>query len=153
MASVYDEIGGEPALRTLVERFYDLVEDDPRGAVILGQHLRGHGIAHVRDEQFAFLSGFLGGPRLYAERHGHMNLRELHDHLPIRLQEAEDWMALMEQAIADTGLAGGPIERARPALRRAALMLVNRAPEPDGAGGATERQVILTHGGSGGGST
>lgn len=153
MASVYDEIGGEPALRTLVERFYDLVEDDPRGAVILGQHLRGHGIAHVRDEQFAFLSGFLGGPRLYAERHGHMNLRELHDHLPIRLQEAEDWMALMEQAIADTGLAGGPIERARPALRRAALMLVNRAPEPDGAGGATECQVILTHGGSGGGST
>ncbi|MBB1489948.1 MULTISPECIES: cyanoglobin [unclassified Paracoccus (in: a-proteobacteria)] len=126
MPSVYDEIGGATALRALVGRFYDLVETDPRGAVMLGQHLRGHGIAHVREEQFAFLSGFLGGPRLFAERHGHMNLRELHDHLPIRPQEAEDWLALMDQAIADNGLAGGAIERARPALRRAALMLVNR---------------------------
>ena len=71
-----------------------------------------------------------------------MNLRELHEHLPIRPQEAEDWIALMEQAITDTGLAGGPIERARPALRRAALMLVNRAPVPDaatGASGASDR--------------
>lgn len=126
MASVYDDIGGEAPLRALVERFYDLIETDPRGAVILGQHLRGHGIAHARDEQFAFLSGFFGGPRLYAERHGHMNLRELHDHLPIRHEDAENWVGLMDQAIADTGLAGGPIERARPALRRAALQLVNR---------------------------
>lgn len=129
MASVYEEIGGEAALRAVVERFYDLIETDPRGAVILGQHLRGHGIAHVREEQFAFMAGFLGGPRLYAERHGHMNLREIHDHLPIRPQEAEDWLALMDQAIAETGLAGGVIERARPALRRAALLLVNRDAE------------------------
>lgn len=126
MASVYDEIGGEAPLRALVGRFYDLIETDPRGAVILGQHLRGHGIAHVREEQFAFLSAFFGGPRLYAERHGHMNLRELHDHLPIRPEDAQHWIDLMDQAIVDTGLAGGPIERARPALRRAARLLVNR---------------------------
>ena len=133
MASVYDEIGGAPVLRRVVDRFYDLVETDPRGRVILNQHLRGHGIAHVRAEQFAFMSGFLGGPRLYAEAHGHMDLRQLHDHLPIRPQEAEDWLALMDQAIAEAGLPGGAIERARPALRRAALMLVNR-PEGDPPG-------------------
>lgn len=126
MPSVYDEIGGEESLRALVERFYDLIETDPRGGVILGQHLRGHGIAHARDEQFAFLSGFFGGPRLYAERHGHMNLRDLHDHLPIRPEDAENWLALMERAIADTGLSGGAMERAWPALRRAALLLVNQ---------------------------
>ncbi len=131
MSSVYDEIGGAPSVRRLVERFYDLVETDPRGTVILAQHLRGHGIAHVREEQFAFLSGFFGGPRIYAERHGHMDLRELHHHLPIRPQDSEDWLAMMDQAIADCGLAGGAVERARPALRRAALMLVNR--EPDGS--------------------
>lgn len=126
MTSVYDQIGGEAPLRELVRRFYDLVETDPRGAVLLGQHLRGHGIAHVREEQFAFLSGFFGGPRLFAERHGHMNLRELHAHLPIRPQDAQSWMDLMDQAIVDAGLSGGPVERARPALRRAAFLLVNR---------------------------
>lgn len=125
MTSVYDDIGGEAPLRELVRRFYDLIETDPRGAVILGQHLRGHGIAHVRDEQFAFLSGFFGGPRRFAERHGHMNLRELHAHLSIRAGDAQSWVDLMDQAIEDTGLSGGPLERARPALHRAAFMLVN----------------------------
>ena len=65
--SILDQIGGEEALRGLVNRFYDLIETDPRGATILSMHFRGHGISHVREEQFNFLSGFLGGKRLYLE--------------------------------------------------------------------------------------
>lgn len=130
-ASLYDRIGGAPALHRLVNRFYDLVETDPRGAAILAHHLHGHGLAHVRVEQADFLSGFLGGPRLYAERHGHMDLRQIHAHVPIRPQDAEDWLALMDRAIDDCGL-DAPMQQARPALRRAALMLVNRAADSDG---------------------
>nr|WP_111299442.1 hypothetical protein [Paracoccus saliphilus] len=96
MTSVYADIGGEAPLRELVRRFHDLIETDPRGAVILGQHLRGHGIAHVRDEQFGFVSRFLGGPRRFAERHGHMNLHELHAHLLIRHEDTQSWVDLMD---------------------------------------------------------
>ena len=130
MQTPLDQIGGEPGLIRLVNRFYDLVETDPRGATILALHFRGHGLSHVREEQANFLSGFLGGRRHYQEKHGHMDLRLLHAHVPIRPQDAEDWLALMDQALADCGHAGPgvdpAIDRIRAALRRAALAQVNR---------------------------
>lgn len=128
MRSLLDELGGEAPLRALVNRFYDLVESDPQGATLLSLHFRGHGLTHVREEQFNFLSGFLGGRRLYEERHGHADVRRMHAHVPIRVADAEDWLALMDRAIADCGLSGPHVERMRAAFRRVALALVNDLP-------------------------
>ncbi|MBC2837466.1 group II truncated hemoglobin [Paragemmobacter straminiformis] len=126
MASVVDDIGGEPVVRALVERFYDIIETAPEGARILDLHFQGHGLSHVRVEQFEFLSGFFGGRRYYAERHGHMNLREIHAHVPIHLQDAEDWLACMARALDDVGIHGPAREKIGLAFDRAARMLVNR---------------------------
>ena len=126
MAPMIDRIGGEPTLRALVERFYDLVETLPQGAQILHLHFRGHGLAHVRAEQFDFLSGFFGGRRYYAERNGHMNLREIHAHVPIRPEDAENWLLCMGLALDDVGVAEPMCGQILAALSRAARMLVNR---------------------------
>lgn len=126
MASVVDDIGGEPVVRALVERFYDLIETAPEGARILDLHFQGHGLSHVRLEQFEFLSGFFGGRRYYAERHGHMNLREIHAHVPIHPQDAEDWLSCMTRALDDVGIGGPAREKIALAFDRAARMLVNR---------------------------
>lgn len=126
MQSVFDQMGGAPAVRALVERFYDLVETMPEGAQILHLHFRGHGMAHVRAEQFDFLSGFFGGRRIYAERHGHMNLREIHAHVPIRAEDAENWLLCMALALRDTGVEAGLQAQIMVTLGRAARMLVNR---------------------------
>ncbi len=123
--TILDQLGGEAALRALVNRFYDLVETDPRGAAILKLHFRGHGLAHVREEQFNFLSGFLGGRRYFLEKHGHMDVKLMHAHVPIREKDAEDWLDLMDQAIADEGHSGPHAERMRATFRRVAHMLVN----------------------------
>lgn len=123
--SILDQLGGEDVLRGLVNRFYDLVETHPRGANILSMHFRGHGLGHVREEQFSFLSGFLGGPRLYLEKHGHADVRLMHAHVAITRKDAEDWLALMDQAIDDRGLAGPHVERMRETFRRVASILVN----------------------------
>jgi hemoglobin len=88
-------------------------------------HLKGHGPAHVRPEQFNFLCGFFGGRRYDHERHGHMNLREIHAHLEIRRQDAEDWLAVMDRAMIETGVAEKERAEIMPTFRRAALMLVN----------------------------
>ena len=127
--SILDHLGGEPALRALVGHFYDLVETDPRGENLMRLHFRGHGLAHVREEQFAFLSGFLGGRRYYEEKHGSMEVRLMHAHVPIALEDAESWLALMDQAIADLGHEGPHVEKMRAAFRRVALILVNELRE------------------------
>lgn len=126
-----DRIGGEPQVRDLVGHFYDLIESLPQGRTIMEMHLRGHGLSHVRPAQFEFLCGFFGGRRYYHERHGHMNLREIHAHVAIRPQDAEDWLAIMDRAMAETGVAEPMRSQIGGVFRRAALMLVNR---PDDAG-------------------
>jgi hemoglobin len=122
-----DRIGGEPQVRLLVNHFYDLIETLPQGATIMAMHQRGHGLSHVRPEQFNFLCGFFGGRRYYHESHGHMNLREIHAHVEIRRQDAEDWLAVMDRAMVETGVAETEREGIMATFRRAALMLVNTA--------------------------
>jgi hemoglobin len=121
-----DRIGGEGQVHLLVDRFYDLIETLPQGAAIMAMHQRGHGLAHVRPEQFDFLCGFFGGRRYYHERHGHMNLREIHAHVEIRRADAEDWLAVMARAMVETGVGVGERAEIIATFRRAALMLVNR---------------------------
>ena len=69
----YAHLGGESAVRALVDRFYDLMELEPRFAELRAVHpstLEGS-----RDKLFWFLSGWLGGPDLYISRFGHPRLR------------------------------------------------------------------------------
>jgi len=88
MDPMIDRIGGEGQVHLLVNHFYDLIESLPQGRAIMEMHLKGHGLSHVRPAQFEFLCGFLGGQRYYQERHGHMNLREIHAHVEIRKADA-----------------------------------------------------------------
>lgn len=124
--TMLDRIGGEEKVHLLVNHFYDLIETLPQGRAIMEMHLKGHGLAHVRPEQFNFLCGFFGGRRHYQDLHGHMNLREIHAHVEIRRQDAEDWLAVMERAMVETGVAEGERTEIMTTFRRAAHMLVNR---------------------------
>jgi hemoglobin len=124
--SALNDIGGEERLRELVNRFYDRMETDPEAYALHRLHFRGHGLEHIRQAQFEFLSGFFGGRAYYRERFGHMNLRELHEHIPIRTEDAELWLQTFDKALEDCGMMGIPtVERIRATLRRAAHMLVN----------------------------
>lgn len=125
MEPMINRIGGEAQVELLVNHFYDLIETLPQGRTIMEMHLKGHGLAHVRPEQFNFLCGFFGGRRYYHEHHGHMNLREIHAHVEIRRQDAEDWLAVMDRAMAETGVPETERGQIMATFRRAALMLVN----------------------------
>ncbi|MGC1498311.1 MAG: cyanoglobin [Sulfitobacter sp.] len=123
--TVLDQIGGEDALRILIEHFYDLVETLPEGRRIVHLHMAGHGIAHTRVEQFNFMSGFMGGRQYYMDKHRHMNVKEIHAHVPITRQDAEDWLSIMDRTLRDLHHGGPHIDRLRATLRRVAMILVN----------------------------
>ena len=103
-ASPFDLMGGEPAVRSLVDRFYDLMDLDPAYAALRALHptvLDGS-----RDKLYWFLCGWLGGPQHYTERFGHPMLRARHLPFAIGIRKRDQWLACMRQAMQDLRLDG-----------------------------------------------
>lgn len=104
LRTLYKELGEEEGVRTLVEAFYDIIEQDEDAHELHLLHLRGHGVAHSREEQFNYLSGFFGGPSRYVQKHGHSRLTEIHAHVPIGPEMRDLWLRCMERAIDQVGI-------------------------------------------------
>lgn len=101
-ASAFDLLGGEPAVRQLVDRFYDLMDIEPAYAGIRGLHPST--LDGSRDKLFWFLCGWLGGPNHYTDRFGHPRLRARHLPYQIGIAERDQWMACMQQAMREQGV-------------------------------------------------
>ncbi|MGV6808949.1 MAG: group II truncated hemoglobin [bacterium] len=95
--SHYAQLGGEQAVRQLVDRFYDLMDSAPESYEIRQMHPKD--LQSSRDKLFMFLSGWLGGPALYVEKYGHPRLRARH--LPFAIDEnaRDQWLFCMNQAL------------------------------------------------------
>jgi len=102
-------LGGEPAVRALVDRFYDLMDLEPAYAGI--RRLHPTTLDGSRDKLFWFLCGWLGGPDLYIQRFGHPRLRARHLPFEIGIAERDQWMACMMQAMAEESLPADLAER------------------------------------------
>jgi hemoglobin len=98
----YELIGGDTHVRALVDRFYDLMDTMPEFHVI--RKLHPADLAASRDKLYMFLSGWMGGPQLYADKFGHPMLRARHLPFPIGIAERDAWLACMTQAMTDTGV-------------------------------------------------
>jgi len=96
----YDLMGGEPVVRTLVDRFYDIMDADPALHTLRAMHAKS--LSSSREKLFAFLSGWLGGPPLYVQRWGHPALRRRHLPFAIDDDAAMQWMSAMNRALAET---------------------------------------------------
>jgi hemoglobin len=105
----FDRAGGEEAVRNLVDRFYDLMDLEPAYAALRAVH--GHTLEQARQKLFWFLCGWLGGPQHYTERFGHPRLRMRHMPFVIGIQERDQWLACMHQAMQDIGLDPQLIQR------------------------------------------
>lgn len=93
-ATPYELIGGEAGVRRLVNRFYDVMDSEPAAAGIRAMHASD--LAPVRESLFAFLSGWLGGPRLYTRC-----IMSAHKPFAIGTAERDQWLLCMKCALAD----------------------------------------------------
>ena len=97
VVSPFDRLGGEPGVRALVDRFYDLMDLEPAAATLRALHPSS--LDGSRDKLFWFLCGWLGGPNHYIERFGHPRLRARHLPFAIGIAERDQWLACMIQAM------------------------------------------------------
>ena len=102
MKTPYEQLGGAPAVRELVDRFYDYMDSLPEAKGIRALHAKS--LRGSREKLFLFLSGWLGGPDLYVQKYGHPRLRARHLPFAIGVSERDQWMMCMSKALNDMGL-------------------------------------------------
>ena len=120
----FDWVGGEAAVRTLVDRFYDLMDLEPGYLELRQAH--GSTLDDARDKLFWFLCGWLGGPAHYTDRFGHPMLRARHMPFSIGIRERDQWLACMHQAMTDVALDPVLTERLNESFFKTADWMRNR---------------------------
>ena len=98
--TLYEIIGGEVPVKALVDRFYDLMEEEASFEVI--RRLHPPDLTQSKEKLFKFFSGWMGGPNLYIQEFGHPMLRARHLPFAIGIPERDAWLACMRQALIDT---------------------------------------------------
>jgi hemoglobin len=124
-SNAYLLVGGEAGVRSLVDRFYDLMDLEAEFAGIRALHPTT--LDGSRDKLFWFLSGWLGGPDLYISRFGHPRLRARHLPYAIATPERDQWLRCMAWAMEDVGLELGLRERLLTSFFETADWMRNRA--------------------------
>ena len=97
MQTHYQRIGGKAKVRELVDRFYQHMDELPEAWEI--RKLHPEDLASSREKLFEFLTGWMGGPQLYVEKHGHPMLRRRHLPFPIGERERDQWLMCMRLAM------------------------------------------------------
>ena len=129
MTTLYDEVGGEPTFRRLVDLFYDEVETDPVLRPLYEEEDLGPGGA-ARDRLALFLMQYWGGPTSYSDNRGHPRLRMRHAGWRITSRERDAWLSHMLRAVAALELPEDARDQLADYLLGAAHSLVNAPDEP-----------------------
>ena len=101
-SSLYEMLGGEKGVRSLVDRFYDIMDSSPEAERIRRFHAKS--LKRSREKLFMFLSGWSGGPQLYVEKFGHPRLRMRHFPFAIGTVERDQWLWCMNKALDESHL-------------------------------------------------
>lgn len=90
--------GGYDGIRQLVVDFYQQMD-----SLADAQHIRS---LHPKNQEESiekltcFLTGWLGGPPLYAEKYGAISIPGAHYHIDIGIAERDAWLLCMEKALS-----------------------------------------------------
>jgi hemoglobin len=98
--TLYEAIGGEPVVRALTTRFYELMDTLPEAARCRAVHPAS--LEGSREKLYEYLTGYLGGPQLYTEKRGHPRLRSRHFDAAIGPAERDEWLLCFRRAMEDT---------------------------------------------------
>ncbi len=93
----YQAAGGIEGIRRLVDDFYDFMDSWEPARGIREMHSKE--LSTARDKLACFLSGWLGGPKLFQQHYGPINIPSFHASWPIGEAERDAWLGCMAQAI------------------------------------------------------
>ena len=92
----FQAAGGFDGVKKLVDAFYAAMSTLPQAQTIRAMH--ADDLDESRDKLTRFLSGWLGGPKLFSEKYGSIRIPVAHRHLEIGSAERDAWLKCMEVA-------------------------------------------------------
>ena len=126
--TLYEQIGGEEAVRSLVNRFYDLMDTSPEAVHVRATHAAD--LKDAREKLFMFLTGWSGGPPLYTDKFGHPRLRQRHAPFSIGDIERDEWLWCMHHALDESAIPAENIAFLKTRFGEIADMMRNRQDPP-----------------------
>ncbi|CBL44900.1 putative globin [gamma proteobacterium HdN1] len=97
----YELLGGEAGLRKLTHTFYDVMDRLPEAKEVRDMH--DGNLDSIKERLFEYLSGWLGGPQLFRERHGSVCITSQHKKFSIGPAERDQWLMCMDVALDEVG--------------------------------------------------
>lgn len=94
----YQAAGKIDGLIGLVDAFYDIMDQQPSFKTIRDMHPSD--LTESRLKLAYFLSGWLGGPKLYKQHYGSIHIPSAHRQLAVGAAERDAWLQCMQHAIA-----------------------------------------------------
>ena len=125
--SFYDRVGGAPTFKSLVDRFYEGVANDPPLRAMYPEEDLGP----ANDRLRMFLEQYWGGPKTYGETRGHPRLRMRHAPFIVTPTQRDRWLHHMLAAVDTLALPEAEDAELREYLVRAAQFMVNTFDDPE----------------------
>jgi truncated hemoglobin YjbI len=94
--SLFDELGGEPVLRAIIDRFVDRVFDD----VMIGFHFRNASKTRIKEKEYEFAAAHLGAEIAYTGR----PIDEAHRRHPIMGGQFMRRLQILKETLAEFGV-------------------------------------------------
>lgn len=95
----YQAAGGSKGIIKLVDSFYTYLDRMTEAKPL--RDLYPEDLSESKDKLARFLSGWLGGPRVYQEKYGEINIPKAHSALGLTEQHKSIWLGCMNRAISD----------------------------------------------------
>lgn len=92
--ATYLAVGGEEGVSLLVDCFYDYMDSEESAQPL--RLLHSEDLSESRAKLKAFLSGWMGGPKLYQQQFGSINIPSAHAHLKMDKSHADQWLSCMK---------------------------------------------------------
>lgn len=97
----YEQIGGQPVINRIVERFYDLMDEEPDYAELRAIHAPD--LTPMRKSLAMFLAAWCGGPRDWFDQNPGKCMMSAHKGVSVGTDTANQWADAMQRAIRERG--------------------------------------------------
>jgi truncated hemoglobin YjbI len=115
--TLYEKLGGEPAVTVAVDRFYVHVLQDP----LLAPFFQNAEMVRLKRHQLAFLSQALGGPQRYSG----VSMAKAHERLHIEQRHFDAVAGHLVETLRELGVGAETIDEVVGAVAPLAKQIVN----------------------------